>query len=174
MTLHTIPFIWTGEAMVPDQKFCKLAERQFKKGERYVLEPHDEISHKERGFYFASVNEAWGNLSEEALVRYPSPNHLRRWALIKAGWRRENFTTCDSETRATQLAAFVRNLDDTAVVVVEGNVVRTYVARSQRVAPGAMTLEEWRKSKQDVLDILSGTIGVSRKALEKEGRVSSP
>lgn len=169
-----MPFVWRDGALWPDQRFAALARRQFKEGERYVMQSHDEVSHKERGHYFASVNDAWANLREDALARYPTPKHLRKWALIKAGWRRENFTICDSETRATQLAAFVRNLDDTAVVVVEGRVVRTYVARSQRVGGGAMTAEEWKRSKQDVLDILSGTIGVSRKALEREGRLSSP
>lgn len=177
MMLRPLPFIWSDGAMHPDARFRQLAVRQFKDGERYVLEPHDEVSHAERGHYFASVNDAWKNLSDAATARYPTPNHLRRWALIKAGWRKENFTVCDSENRATQLAAFVRNLDDAAVVVVEKNVVRTYVARTQKVGSpdqGYMTKEEFRRSKQDVLDILSGTIGVSRKALEKEGRLSSP
>ena len=156
-----------------------MADRQFKKGERYVLVPYDEVSQKERGFYFASINEAWGNLSGERPApdtpspaeRFKSPNHLRKWALIESGWCRENFTVCDSQTRATQLAAFIYNMDDTATVMVEDRVVRVWIARSQRVAPDAMSVEEWRKSKQDVLDILSGTIGVSRKALEKQGRL---
>lgn len=181
--LRPLPFTWSGSAMVPDPRFAQLAKRQFKDGERYVLEPHDEVSHKERGHYFASVNDAWKNLSDAALVRYPTATHLRKWALVKAGWRKENFTVCDGETdkaaeaRALTLAAFVRNLDDAAVVVVEKNVVRTYVARTQKIGPtdqGYMTKDEWRQSKQDVLDILSGTIGVSRKALEKEGRINSP
>ena len=33
-----------------------------------------------------------------------------------------------------------------------------------------MTQEEWKQSKQDVLDILSQQIGVTRRELEREGR----
>jgi hypothetical protein len=175
--LQPMPFVWRAGAMWPDPRFAQLAKRQFADGARYVLEPHDEVSHAERGHYFASVNDAWKNLSDEATARYPTPNHLRKWALVKAGWRKENFTVCDSDDRALHLAAFVRNLDDAAVVVVEKNVVRTYVARTQKIGPpeqGYMTRDEWKRSKQDVLDILSGTIGVSRKALEREGRINSP
>ena len=170
MTLRPLPYVWNGQAMVPEQKFTALARRQFTKDARYVLEPHHPVSHKERGHYFASIREAWGNLSPEAVARYPDPEHLRKWALIKSGWRKENYTVCDSEERADVLAAFLRKLDSLAVVVVEGKVVRTYLARSQKVGrpeDGYMTDEEWKRSKQDVLDILSNQIGVTRKQLER-------
>lgn len=165
--LRPLPFIWTGTAMVPDAKFTALARRQFAKGERYVLEPFNPVSHKERGHYFASIAEAWRNLSPEAVERYPDPEALRKWALIKAGWHNSRFMECDSDERALVLAAFVRNLDKHLIVVCKGNVVRTYEARSQKVGRGYMSLEEWKRSKQDVLDILSNQIGVTRKQLEK-------
>lgn len=173
MMLRPLPWTWDGEVMRPSPRFTQLAKRQFKPGESYVLEPFEPVSHKDRGHYFACIKEAWDNLKPEALARYPTPEHLRKWALVKAGWRKENFTVCDTPERAGMLAGFIRRLDDLSVVIVEGNVVRTYVARTQKVGSpslGLMTKDEWRQSKQDVLDILSGTIGVSRKALEREGR----
>lgn len=165
---------WDGATFTPEPKFRIIATRQFIKDGVYILEGHEPASHADRGHYFATIKEAWSNLDADATARYPTPEHLRKWALVKAGWRKDNFTVCDSVDRATQLAAFIRRLDDYAVVVVEGNVVRTYVARSQKIGrpeDGKMTKEEWRQSKQDVLDILSNKIGVTRKALEKEGRI---
>lgn len=170
MTLRPLTFIWTGKAMEPDARFVALARRQFSEGERYVLEPFNPVSHKERGHYFAAIREAWGNLSPEAVARYPNPEALRKWALIKAGWRKENYTVCDTEERALVLAAFLRRLDSLAVVTVDKCVVRIYVARSQKIGrpeDDRMTLEEWKRSKQDVLDILANQIGVTRKQLEK-------
>jgi hypothetical protein len=168
-----MPFRWDGAVMIPEPKFVTLARKQFAHGQRYILEGHEPASHADRGHYFASIKDAWDNLDEDATARYPSPEHLRKWALVKAGWRKENFTVCDSEDRATQLAAFIRRLDEYCVVVVEGAVVRTYVARSQKIGrpeDGLMTKEEWRQSKQDVLDILSQKIGVTRRELERASR----
>jgi hypothetical protein len=173
MTLHTLTFCWNGEAMIPIERSAGIAKKQFTKDAFYVLEPHDPVSHKERGFYFASIKSAHDNLPPDAVERYPTPEHLRKWALIKSGWRKENHTVCDSNDDALRLAAFLRRLDDFAVVIVKESVVQIFVARSQKVGnveDGFMTADEWKRSKQDVLDILSQQIGVTRRELEKEGK----
>lgn len=171
MPLRPLPFEWNGEAMIPSERFRALAKRQFVKGRSYVLEPHDPVTHKERGFYFASIKEAHDNLSPEAVANYPTPEDLRKWALIKAGWRHENFTVCESADQAAMLAAFLRKLPGHKIIDLRDNVVRLYLARSQKIGDpddGYMTQEEWKKSKQDVLDVLSQTIGVTRRELEKQ------
>lgn len=176
MHLKALPLIWNGKALVPVPKFERLAERQFVVGHTYVLEPHEFISHKERSRFMATVGEAHANLSAEALARYPTPSHLRKWALIKAGWRKEHYAAFATHEEASRHAAFLRGLDDMMVVVVSENVVRAYIARTQRVGDpemGFMTKEEFRQSADDVLAILSGTIGVSQKALEREGRAKA-
>lgn len=172
MLLRPMPFRWDGEAMVPVDRFVALARRQFTKDVSYVLEPHEAASHKDRAHYFASIRSAWENLDSDAVARYPNPEALRKWALIKTGWRIENFTVCDTAKDALRLAAFLRDLEKNFIIVVQENVVRTYVARTQKVGrqqDGFMTQEEWRQSKQDVLDVLSGSIGITPKTLEKQG-----
>lgn len=178
MTIRPLPFRWdmARGVMIPEQRFSALARRQFTDGVVYVLEGFTPASHKERGHYFASIKQAWDNLDDEATARYPTPEHLRKWALVKAGWRQENQTVCDNKEDALRLAAFLRKLDDYAVVVVRENVVSIYIARSQKIGrpeDGLMTEEEWRRSRDDVLAILSGKIGVTSKTLEKEGRRAS-
>jgi hypothetical protein len=172
--LRQLVFQWNGTAMVPTERFTTLAKNQFVEGAFYVLQPHDEVSHRERGFYHASVKAAWDNLDADAVARYPTADDLRKWALIKSGWRVENFTVCGTAKDALKLSAFVKDhLQRQSVVAVSGNVVSTYVARTQKVGNpelGYMTTEEWKQSNQDVLDILSQDIGVTRKVLEKEGR----
>lgn len=154
--------------MRPSPRFVKLAQKQFEIGTEYPLEVHEQRSTAEHRHYFAAIREAWSNLNEDATERYPTPDHLRRWALIKAGWYRENTTVCDSFDHAMQLAAFIRKLDDFAVVIQKGNVVKIYIAKSQSYQE--MSKEDFQQSSRDVLEILSGQIGISRKALENEGR----
>ena len=36
--------------------------------------------------FFAIINEAWKNLPEDMGDDFPSPEHLRKWALIKSGF----------------------------------------------------------------------------------------
>ena len=119
--------------MLPSERLSALAKRQFTEGATSVLEPHEPVSHKERAYYFASIREAWGNLDADAVARYPDPEALRKWCLIKAGWRKDTIPVCDTNDRATVLAAFLRKLDSYAVVTVKGRIVRTHVARSQKI-----------------------------------------
>ena len=114
-------------------------------------------------FYFASVNEAWKNLPEDMAERYPTSDHLRKWALIKAGYRDERSIVASSKAEALRIAAFIRPMDEYAVVVVREAVVRVYTAKSQSTR--AMGKAEFGASKEKVLDILSAMIGTSRDAL---------
>lgn len=180
--LKPLPFRWSGFTMVPEAKFSALAKRQFADGGVYVLEAHEPASHADRGHYFASIREAWQNLDAAATARYPTPEALRKWALISAKWRHENAVFGPSEAWAVATVAFNKRHDDLCVTVVhkperEGDLwsVRIYVARSQKIGrpeDGLMTKEEWRQSRDDVLAILSGKIGVTKKQLEREGAVN--
>ncbi len=142
-------------------------------GETYSIEVIEERSAASHKQFFAAVNDAWSNLTDEARVRYPSPSHLRKWGLIKAGYCKETVFVLDSDQRAVANAAFLRGIDDAAIVIQKGNVVKMYIAKSQRMGRGGMRKDEFQASKRDVLDILSGVIGVSRKALEREGRLKA-
>jgi len=168
--MRTVVAQWDGEAFVPLRSVIQSCRRDFKIGERYavdVIEERSAASHKQ---YFAAVREAWLNLDEEAAARYPSPDHLRAWALIKCGYCKETTFVLDSPEHAAANAAFLRDLDDAAVVVVKGNVVKIYIAKSQRMGRGGMNKDQFEASKQSVLEILSGFIGVSTAALKREGK----
>ncbi len=172
--LRPLPFEWDGNVLRPVERYRALAERQFRAGQTYVLEPHDPISHRERRFYHASIKDAWDNLSPEMQKHFPTADRLRKWALVQANWRIQNFITCESEASAARHAAFLIKADDHGEMFVDhrGDVVRVFKARTQKVGDpddGYMTPEEWKRSKDDVLTILSGTLGVTKKQLEKEG-----
>jgi hypothetical protein len=181
--LEPIPFIWDGEECVmrPARGYRPLARRQFVHGEEYPLEVHEQRSMKSLRHYHAAIRNAWQNLRDEQRYKvdptsgeiddkYPEPDSLRKWALIKLGYRKERFITCDTEEQALALVPKIQPIDEEAIIVVSGNVIKIYTARSQSMyGRNRMTKEEFQRSKTEVLDLLAEHIGVSRTVLEKQG-----
>src|SRR5213075_1352363 len=98
-------FEWSGEAMIPLN--ARSADRIYTVGQRYHLEHREERSSQSHAHYFACINEAWQNLSPALAERFSSPEHLRKFALIKSGYRDERSFVCASKAEAQRLAAFL-------------------------------------------------------------------
>lgn len=162
MTPRPLRFRWSGEAMTPLQPGA--AARQFEKGEWYTLEVREERSTASHNQFFAALNEGWQNLPETMADRFPSADHLRKWLLIRTGYRDEVTYVAASKAEAPRLAAFIRPLDDFAVVTVSEATVTVYRAKSQSVR--AMGKAEFQRSKDAVLGLLAEMIGTDRKALD--------
>jgi hypothetical protein len=114
--------------------------------------------------YFAAVTEAWKNLPEEYADQFPSVDHLRKWCLIKAGYRDERTIACSSKAEAQRIAAFIKPMDSFAVVVVREATVAVYTAKSQSMK--AQGKKDFQESKAAVLEILAGMIGTSSETLK--------
>lgn len=155
-------------AMVPaSPHWAKRACEQFKAGERYALVEHQERSSKSHAHYFAAVHEAWANLPEHLAERFPTAEHLRKYALIKTGYCNTSQLPCASKKAALDAAAFVRPTDEYSIVTVTGTIVTRYTARSQSYR--SMPHGEFQKSKDEVLSLISSMIGTSPSELEKAG-----
>jgi hypothetical protein len=169
--IHPVEFHWDGKVMVPQPRFHALCRKQYTEGECYTLGVNEERSQASHRHYFACINEAWRNLPEDKVERYPSPEHLRKWALIKAGYHNENSIVCESRRQAEAIVSLSEALDEFSIAIVKGAVVKVYTAKSQSVEN--MTRTEFEKSKADVLAVLSETIGVTTRQLEQEGKKES-
>lgn len=166
-----LPCRWDGEAFAPLPRFAKLADEQFVIGKVYTLAEVLKRSAKSHAHYFACVTEAWKNLPESYGDRYPTDEHLRKSALIKAGYRDERSLVCSSRAEALRLASFVSAMDDYAIVTVVASVVTVYTAKSQNEK--AMDGPTFQASKDAVLGILAEMIGVEPTTLSsaaKDGR----
>ena len=167
--MQPLTFTWDGEAMVP--KSPRMADKLYVVGEEYRLAPHEERSINAHNHYFACLTESWRNLPEDLAMRFQSVEHLRKWALVKAGYRDERSIACSSKAEALRLGAFIRPMDDFAVVVVNEATVTVMTAKSQSMR--AMGRAEFTDSKQKVLDVVASMIGVSSKTLaENSGRAA--
>lgn len=165
------PFIltWDGDGLVPThRRFKELCNKEFIVGEAYRVEVRAERSINSHNHYFASISNAWANLPEQYADRFPTPDHLRKYALIKAGFRDERSIACASKAEAQRVAAFVKPMDDFAIVHVSESLVTVFTAKSQSYK--AMGRKAFQGSKDEVLDILDGMIGVDRKTAEAFAR----
>jgi hypothetical protein len=159
-------FNWDGEAMVP--KHPRIADKHFVVGEPYCLVPHEERSVNSHRHYFAAINEAWSNLPEDLVEQFPTPERLRKYALVRAGYADERSIVCASKAEAQRVAAFIRPMDQYAVVTVSESVVRVYTPQSQSMR--AMGKKAFQESKDKVLNVIAQMIGVSAETLASEAR----
>ncbi len=157
--MTALPFIWNGEAMEIRKGFQKRADEAFCVGESYTLEVVEDRSAASHRHYFAAINEAWANLPEGLAERWPSAEHLRKAALIRAGYRDERSFACSSRAEAIRMAAFLKPIDDFAMVALSGTTVLVLTAKSQSVR--AMGKAVFQESKDAVLNALADMIGVA-------------
>jgi hypothetical protein len=155
----------TQPAMVPMRRFENVCGRQFELGEHYTLTVDEQASSQSRRHYFACLREAWKNLPENIAHRYPTIEHMRKTALIKAGFRTERHHACSSRDEALKVAALVKDVDEFVVTVVHENVVSIYTAKSQ--STHSMKNGEFQASKNAVLDLVAGLIGTTAEELAK-------
>lgn len=165
-------FTWDGQVMRPHDRFSRVCGRQFTPGEHYTLIVHEERSQASHNQFFAAVAEAWKNLPEGQAHRFPTPEHLRKYALIRCGYANKRHIVCTSDEEALRIAAFMQPLDAYAVFAASGPVLTVYTAQSQ--AKDAMNKAQFQKSKQDVLDFLGDFIGIAGEQLSQEGNRQAP
>lgn len=157
---------WDGESFVPaGPVWAKRADDKFVVGERYSIEIREARSIASHRQYFATINEAWMNLPDALAERFPSADHLRKYALIKAGFRDERSIVCASKAEAARIAAFIRPIDDFAIVIAQDATVTAYTAKSQSMR--AMGKADFEASKRAVLDIVSTMIGTDAETVSK-------
>lgn len=156
MSAAPMLFRWDGEAMVAEPRFRKLADAAYTVGEVYRLEVQEQRSLVSHNHYFATLNDIWLSLPEEYGDRIPSAEHMRKFALIRTGYRDERSIVCASKAEAARVAAFLKPMDDFALVVVNEATVTVYTAKSQ--SHKAMGGKVFQQSKEAVLQYCQGLV----------------
>lgn len=157
--------VWNGEAFLPLQRHDNYCAAHFVIGEQYFIDPESPRNMAEHRAYFAQIANDWRNLPEITAHRFPNPEHLRKYALIRTGYADERAIVCRSNRDALMLAAFIGGLEDYCIVEVVEDTVRAWVAKSQSVR--AMGAADFKKSKNQVLDYLATMLQVSRDDAER-------
>lgn len=148
--------------MVP--RSPRLADQAYVVGETYLLTAYEQRSAKTHKHEFAWLRGAWENLPEDLADLYPTPEHLRKRALIDAGFYHENVIDAGTKAAALRVAAYIRASDDFKLVIVRGPLVLVREAKSQSMR--AMGKKDFQASKTAILDLISTMIGVAPAQLE--------
>jgi|SRR5579883_626308 len=167
-----IPCHWDGESFTPaSPHWARVADRHFVVGQTYPMEVREDRSIASHRHYFAAINSAWENLPEDLVERFPTADHLRKFALIRCGYADQRSIACASKAEARRLAAFIKPMDTFAVVTVTEATVTVWAAKSQSMR--AMGKRDFVESKAKVLDYIAGLIGTSASALEKNASAAA-
>jgi hypothetical protein len=143
---------FTGEAFIPRTPFMlRRAAERFGAGEIVYLNAEEERSMLSHRHYFATLNDLWANLPERFATEpwAQSPEHFRKWLLIRAGYSTAQTYACQSRAEAMRLAAAIRPLAEFNVVAVRDAAVIRFEAQSQSVK--AMGKKAFQESKDAVL-----------------------
>lgn len=149
--------------MIPLARFKRVCDRQYAAGAIYPLDVHEGRSHQSHKHYFACIHDAWLNLPESWTDEFPTDEHLRKHALIKAGYCDKRSLVLNSRAEALRTAAFIQPIDSYAIVTAQECTVTVYTAQSQSVK--AMGGKVFQESKTAVLDIVSAMAGVKLEEL---------
>lgn len=155
-----LPFIWTGEAFEPaNQHWARKCDQRFVVGQSYTLDEIHPRSSATHAHYFAMLHDIWQSLPECYADWFPTDEHLRKYALIRTGYRTEMQHVCKSPAEAERLASVIKPYDDYQIVTVDECVVTVYHAMSQDYR--SMDKKAFAESKEKVLDWCSALIGTT-------------
>lgn len=157
------------KAMVPIQRYVRVAAKQFEEGAEYPLEVLQLRNMAFHNFYMAAVEEAYSNLPESLAPSFPSSTHLRRWALIQLGHFLQREITYETEEDANRCARWIRADDTYSRIRVQkaedGWMVIVRTAKSQELS--SMAKAEFEQTARDVLELLETKINVPKGSLMK-------
>lgn len=167
MATPAIKYQWDGEALVPSSGFWRRqADAHLVVGEIYRLVEEAETSDKSRAHEFAWLKEAWNSLPDNLLEQFPSPEHLRKYGLIKKGHCTMKQHVCFTEAEADRTRiALDEEADEYALIIRREKVVTVYRAVSQ--SRRAMGAPMFQKSKSDLMEFVGDLLGVDPATLGK-------
>jgi hypothetical protein len=156
-----------GQFVPASPHWGRIADKDYTIGEVYNLEPREDRSMGRHRAFFAQVNEAFANLPESVSNEQwaLSPDHLRKYALIRTGFCNSQIHPCGTRAEALRLQAILKPIDEFSIVEIRGTTVTRYVALSQDIR--SMDKAQFNASAEAVLDWIAKTIGVERAALDK-------
>lgn len=149
-----IECVWDGSVFRPATPFMlRRASEKFGEGELVMMSAEEARSMRSHRHLFAALADLWSNLPERFALEpwAQSPEHFRRFLLIRAGYSETTTYACESKAEALRLAAAIRPLDEFGIVVARGQTVFRFAAKSQSVK--AMGAKDFAASKTAILDL---------------------
>lgn len=152
-----LQYMGSGDFRAASRFIAKHCDKELVVGETYRWEQVKERSLDSHRHYFACINDGWLNLPEHLADTFPSPDHLRKFALIKAGFCDIEHLTFPTNTEAVKACGLLKRMDTYAVCNVEDCLVT--IARAHSQAMKWMGRKRFQESKEKVLHVISNLVG---------------
>jgi len=166
MSDFAIPMRWDGECFVPANGYwAKRANQQFVVGAVYRMQEVSDRSTASHNHEFAWLQTAWENLPEHLSELYPTPEALRKRALIEAGFYDEQIVDAGTKAAAIRVATAFRSREEFSVIIVRGCLVVLRTAKSQ--SRRSMDKKDFQASKQAIMEVIAAMIGVTPESLSQ-------
>ena len=156
---------WIGNSLVPIARFAAQARERFVSGERYIVTVQDQRDWVGHRAYMAQINQLFKNWPESER-QFDSATALRKWALIRCGFRSERRFVAANKAEAQRLARFLSAGEPYVEFSLVDNIVIEWRALSQDAH--SMGAKEFAKSKTDVIEFLCQIVGVTPDDLRAE------
>lgn len=167
MADQPLTFVWDGECFRPATTYmARRADEVYVIGQRYRLIEQEERSAESHRHQFAWLRNAWQNLPEQLADEFPTPDALRKRALIDCGFYDELAIDAGTNAAALRVAAAWRGREPFALVIVRGSLVIIRNAKSQ--SHRHMNKREFAESKDAILARIAELIGVDPATLERQ------
>lgn len=106
------------------------------------------------------------NLPEALADLYPTQEHLRKRALIEAGFYDETIIDAGTNAAALRVASAIRAREEFSLVIVRGPAVVIRVAKSQ--SRRSMKKQEFQASKTAIMEVIANMIGTTAANLSQD------
>jgi hypothetical protein len=161
VTSQPLPMQWTGTGFEVLRRAADAADRQYVVGEVYRVLTEEERSDLSHNHEFAFVREAWKTLPDNLAESYPSPEHLRKRALIQAGFFDEQIIDVGTNAGAIRVARDLGAFpgEEFSLVIVRGTFVIIRRAKSQ--SRRAMGKEMFQASKTGIMQVIADMLDVT-------------
>lgn len=148
--LFPLVYIGAGKFEATSKYHAARLGELYGQGEVITVEEVQERSLKSHAQFFAELNEMWKSLPESISENFANIDHMRKWALIKSGYRTEtHLGGFKTNSEAVAVAAFIGKLDGFCICEVRDKTITVYQAESQSMK--SMKKERFEQSKRDVL-----------------------
>lgn len=155
-------------ALHPEPRFHNVVRSTFVEGPVYWVNVEAERSEQTHKHEFAFVRNAWRQIPDELAESYPTPDHLRRRALIQAGYFDEQVIDAGSNAAAIRVATGVRSFPGESFSMVFVRGPYCIIRRAQSQSYKAMGAKAFHESKQAILQVIADMIGVPPEVLAKQ------
>lgn len=147
--------------------WARKADQYYVVGDTYTLVENHDRSAASHNHQFAWLQNAWATLPERFKFEpwAQTPEHLRKYALIRSGYCDTQTYPCGTRAEAERWAQNLRPLDEYSLVIVQETTVQRFTAQSQSRA--SMRGKRFNESKAAILDFIADLIGVDPETLQK-------